>query len=102
MDRVSNIRLDSLEEYEANIEAELYAVKALQTHTAQLSQQTQRANKAEPEGQRRQAEPVQAAVKPEGDELIQPLDIVDIRGRIQTIQDLSPRPPVRQRFDIWI
>ncbi len=104
MSRFSPIRLASLEDYDADIEAELLAAETEHSVTSQSVQDALATNQALPDALRQQME--QSAEDAEEIEIINdythPLDIVDIRGRIQTIMDLSPRPPIHQRFNFNI
>ncbi len=103
MERFSPIRLASLEDYDADIEEELLAAEAQHSTQSQLVQEALATNTPLPEfmGQQAvQAQPVETSEVI--DDHTHPMDIVDIRGRIQTVQDLSPRPPIHQRFDFKI
>ena len=107
MSRFSPIRLASLEDYDAEIEAELLASEAQQSALSQSVQEALASNTPLPDALRQQAEQtLDASDAIEESEIVNdythPLDIVDIRGRIQTVQDLSSRPPIHQRFDVKI
>ncbi len=107
MSRFSPIRLASLEDYDADIEAELLASEAQNSAQTQLVQEALATNQALPDALRQSME--QAADAPDAAEAAEvindhthPMDIVDIRGRIQTVMDLSPRPTLHQRFNFQI
>ena len=106
MSRYSPIRLASLEDYDAEIEAELLALETQQAVESQSVQETLATNRALPNALRQKMEQASEAEDEPEVEIINdythPLDTVDIRGRIQTIMDLSPRPPIHQRFNINI
>ena len=106
MSRFSPIRLASLEDYDADIEAELMASETEHSMQSQSVQDALATNKALPGALRQQMEQASdTEPEPEAETIndyTHPMDIVDIRGRIQTIQDLSPRPPIHRRFVFMI
>ncbi len=107
MSRFSPIRLASLEDYDAEIEAELMAAEAEHSMQSQLVEEALATNQPLPGAVRQSMEQADGAsdaveVLEEINDHTHPLDIADIRGRIQTVMDLSPRPPLHQRFNFQI
>ncbi len=101
-----------MEEYDADIEAELLALETQDSLQSQSVQEELATNKSLPGSMRKKmkrALKIEEEAEEETEQAAEivndythPLDIADIRGRIQTIMDLSSRPPIHQRFDINI